>query len=433
MSHFHMKNPFPRTLFNPLIALVFTLLVFPKSTQAQDGEKIFKQNCAVCHAPFTGQKLTGPGLAGVFDRVPKGDWLNHWIMNNQKVIKSGDAYANKIYNEFGRANMNVFEGQLTDKDIDAVLAYLKKGPPAVVGVPGGAPGGAGVEAEEPAKTIEPLYLVLGVLVVLAILLVTLRSIRTALQNSRNRAAGLSDEKELTFWQESWNWIVNNQRLVGVLSIIVVCIGMKGCWDACYDIGVYYDWETEKGYKPEQPIKFSHKLHAGDNEIACQYCHSGVEKSRHAGIPSVNICMNCHKGIQSGPQYKEKEIAKIYEAAGFDPKEQKYDLSKQNPLKWIKVHTLPDFVYFNHSQHVVVGKIDCATCHGDLKKMTVAEQKSPLTMKWCIDCHRSTEVAMEGNAYYDRLHKALKEKYAGQREVRFTVEKIGGLECGKCHY
>jgi hypothetical protein len=83
--------------------------------------------------------------------------------------------------------------------------------------------------------------------------------------------------------------------------------------------------------------------------------------------------------------------------------------------------------------VVVGKIDCATCHGNLKEMTVAEQKNPLTMKWCVDCHRNTQVAMEGNAYYDRLHAALKEKYAGKYDVKFTVDKIGGLECGKCHY
>jgi hypothetical protein len=144
-------------------------------------------------------------------------------------------------------------------------------------------------------------------------------------------------------------------------------------------------------------------------------------------------MNCHKGIQSGPQYKEKEIAKIYEAAGFDPKTMTYDRKKENPLAWIKVHNLPDHVYFNHSQHVVVGQIECATCHGDVKSMTVAEQKAPLTMKWCIECHRKTEVAMKGNAYYDRLHAALKEKYAGQFDVKFTVEKIGGLECAKCHY
>jgi hypothetical protein len=276
-------------------------------------------------------------------------------------------------------------------------------------------------------------MILGVIVILAIMLVALRSIRTSIQNTANVKEGKEENPDITFWQEVKNWMSGHRRLVGVFAIIIAFIGMKGCWDACYNIGVYYDWKTQKGYKPEQPIKFSHKLHAGDNEIACQYCHSTVEKSRHAGIPSVNICMNCHKGISTGPQYAEKEIAKIYTAAGFDPKTGTYDNSKQNPLQWIKVHNLPDHVYFNHSQHVVVGKIECATCHGNVKEMTVAEQKSPLTMKWCIECHRKTEVAMEGNAYYDRLHKALKEKYAGQYDVKFTVEKIGGLECAKCHY
>ncbi len=429
-----MKNPSPRIPLKALIALVFTVFAFSKNLQAQDGEKLFKQNCAVCHTSHTDQKLTGPGLGGIFDRAPKGDWLKRWILNNQKLIKAGDPYAVKIYNDYGKASMNVFEGQLTEQDVDAIIGFLK-GPPPGPKVAAGGAGGAGTfeESSQPAGGIDPLYMILGVIVILAILLVTLRSIRTALQNSKNRAAGLPDVQDETFWQESRNWIGKNRRFVGVMVIIVVFVGMKGCWDACYDIGVYYDWETGKGYKPEQPIKFSHKLHAGDNEIACQYCHSSVEKSRHAGIPSVNICMNCHKGIQSGPQYGEKEIAKIYDAAGFDAKNGTYDESKQNPLKWIKVHNLPDHVYFNHSQHVVVGKIDCATCHGDLKKMTVAEQQSPLTMKWCIECHRETEVAMEGNAYYDRLHKALKEKYAGQYDVRFTVEKIGGLECAKCHY
>jgi len=248
-----------------------------------------------------------------------------------------------------------------------------------------------------------------------------------------RSKGATEIQDVTFWEEVKDWISGNRRLVGVLSIIVIFVGMKGCWDACWNIGVYYNYRTQEGYKPMQPIAFSHKIHAGDNEIACQYCHNSVEKSRHAGIPSVNVCMNCHKGISSGPTTGEREIAKIYNAAGFDAKAGTYDNSKQNPLKWIKVHNLPDHVYFNHSQHVVVGKIECATCHGDVKKMTVAEQKAPLTMKWCIECHRNTVVAMEGNAYYDRLHKALKEKYAGQYDVKFTVEKIGGLECSKCHY
>ena len=419
MSHFSLKS---------LFGAVFLFFAFSFGLKAQDGAKLFKQNCAVCHA-LTDQKLTGPGLAGVFDRAPKGDWLRNWVKNNEKLIKAGDAYANKIYNENGKAAMTVFES-LSDADIDAILAYVKAPPVAAAPTAGGPT--TDVATEEVKGGIDPLYLLLGSIVVLALILGALRSVRHSLQNSYNRREGKAETPEITFGQEVKEWISGHRRLVGVFVIIIAFGGMKSCWDACYDLGVYYDWETQKGYNPEQPIKFSHKLHAGDNEIACQYCHNSVEKSRHAGIPTVNVCMNCHKGIQTGPQYAEKDIAKIYAASGFNPKTGVYD-GPENPIKWIKVHTLPDHVYFNHSQHVVVGKQECATCHGDVKKMTTVEQKAPLTMKWCVECHRKTEVAMEGNAYYDRMHKALKEKYKGQYDVKFTVDKIGGLECAKCHY
>jgi len=426
MSHFSLKS-----LFGAVLMLVF----FTSAINAQDGAKLFKQNCAVCHSSHTDQHGTGPGLKGVFDRVPKPaeEWMTKWILNNEKVIKSGDAYASKIYGENGKAAMTVFEGQLNDKDVAAIIAFLK-GPAPVTPVAGGGNKPSGdVANTENVGGIDPLYLTLGVMVILAILIGALRSVRTSLQNTSNRSEGKAENPDITFWDEVKGWMSSNRRLVGVFSIIIVFMGMKGCWDACFNIGVYYDWHTHKGYKPEQPVKFSHKIHAGDNEIACQYCHNTVEKSRHAGIPSVNVCMNCHKGIQEGPTTGKTEIAKIHAAAGFDPSTGKYDESKANPLKWIKVYNLPDHVYFNHSQHVVVGKQECATCHGDLKSMTTAEQKNPLTMKWCIECHRKTEVAMEGNPYYERLHKALKEKYKGQYDVKFTVDKIGGLECAKCHY
>jgi mono/diheme cytochrome c family protein len=420
MAHFSLKSIF---------SAAFILVTFAFSMKAQDGAKLYKQNCAVCHA-LTDQKLTGPGLAGVFDRVPKGDWINRWILNNEKLIKSGDAYANKIFSENGKAAMTVFEGQLTDKDVEAIVSYIKSPPP-----PPGPPTsiiGETNQAAEAKGGIDPLYLLLGAILLLAIILTALRSVRQSLVNTVNKAQGKPEAEEMTFGQEVKHWMSGHRRLVGVIGIIILFVGMKSCWDACYRLGVYYDYRTQNGYKPEQPIKFSHKLHAGDNEIACQYCHNTVEKSKHAGIPSVNVCMNCHKGIQTGPQYKATEIQKIYDASGFNPKTNEYD-KPQNPIKWIKVHNLPDHVYFNHSQHVVVGKQECATCHGDLKKMTVAEQKAPLTMKWCIECHKKTEVAMEGNAYYDKIHKALKEKYKGQYDVKFTVESIGGLECAKCHY
>lgn len=423
MSHFSLKS---------LFGAVFLLFAFSFGLKAQDGAKIFKQNCAVCHT-LTDQKLTGPGLAGVFDRVPKpaDEWLIKWIKNNNKVIASGDAYAKKLVADNGGADaMSEFEF-LSDDEVKALVEYIKA-PPAPPTAKNSPAAVASEEGTEETKGIDPLYLLLGGIVIIAIIIGALRSVRHSLQNSYNRKEGKAELPEMTFGEEVKQWMGNNRRLVGVFALIILFAGVKSCWNACFDLGVYYDWETQKGYKPEQPIKFSHKLHAGDNEIACQYCHYTVEKSRHSGIPTVNICMNCHKGISTGPQYGETEIAKIYAAAGFNAKTGTYD-GPQNPIKWIKVHNLPDHVYFSHQQHVVVGKQDCANCHGDVKKMTVVEQKNPLTMKWCVECHRKTEVAMEGNAYYDKLHKALKEKYKGQYDVKFTVDKIGGLECGKCHY
>jgi mono/diheme cytochrome c family protein len=418
--------------------LILCLLGFG-SIYAQDGAKLFKQNCAVCHAAHTDQRLTGPGLKGVFDRVPKpaDEWLTKWILNNEKMIKAGDPYAVKIYNDYGKAAMTVFEGILTEADVKAILDYIKN-PPAdnAQTAAAGSAGAAAASDEEPAEEKDNtfLYVLLLSVVVLSILWVALRNVRVALENLNRKIEGKEIPEDKGIYQEVKDWFSRNRRFVGAMGVILVFVGMKSCWDACYNIGVYYDWKTQKGYKPEQPIKFSHKLHAGEHEIACQYCHTSVEKSRHAGIPSVNVCMNCHKAIQKGPKYGETEIAKIYEAAGFDPKTNTYDPNKQKPIEWIKVHNLPDHVYFNHSQHVVVGKIECQTCHGDLKTMTVAEQKSPLTMKWCIECHRQTEVAgIKDNPYYERMHQYLKEKYKGKKDVKFTVEKIGGLECGKCHY
>jgi len=419
-----------RSALNLLIGVLLTGFTLTNKALAADGKGLFKQNCAVCHA-MTDQKLTGPGLAGIADRAPKGDWLFNWIKNNEKMIKAGDAYANKIYKENGNAAMTVFEGTLSDDDIKAITEYIVNPPVEVKPTAAAGTAGDGEVTKETKGGIDPLYIILAIIVILAILITILRGVR----NSLSSVAHNTPEEELskTFWQEARDWSKGNRRLIGVFCIILLLIGMRGCWNSLFMVGVYYDKETDKGYKPEQPIKFSHKLHAGDNAIACQYCHNSVEKSRHSGIPTVNVCMNCHKGIQTGPQYGEKEIAKIYAAAGFDPKTGTYDKTKENPIQWIKVHNLPEHVYFNHSQHVVVGKQECATCHGNVKEMTVVEQKSPLTMAWCIECHRKTDVATEGNAYYDKLHAYMKEKYKGDHRKTFTVAEMGGLECAKCHY
>ena len=221
-----------------------------------------------------------------------------------------------------------------------------------------------------------------------------------------------------------HWVREHKKLIALLVIIAFVGGSVKGWYALAGIGI------SQGYQPDQPIKFSHKLHAGTNKIDCRYCHSGAEKAKNANIPSPNVCMNCHKYIQSGPVYGKAEIAKIYDAIGWDPAKQAYT-GIQKPIQWVRIHNLPDFAYFNHSQHVKVGKVECQTCHGPIQEMEQVAQFSPLTMGWCINCHRTTEVKMEGNGYYTKLHDDLKKKYGA--EARLTVDKIGGLECARCHY
>ena len=176
----------------------------------------------------------------------------------------------------------------------------------------------------------------------------------------------------------------------------------------------------KNYQPDQPIKFSHKVHAGQNQTNCLYCHFNAERSKFAGIPPAIVCMNCHIIVREGTRSGKYEIDKIYKA-----------IENNKPINWIKVHNLPDHVFFNHAQHVKAGKIDCAKCHGDVTGMDQIKQVSDLSMGWCVNCHRETGVQFDNKFYtkYEDLHKQLKEG----KISKVTVEKIGGTDCMKCHY
>lgn len=413
----------PQKQILAIFSFLFLSLVLNinQSFAATDGEKIFKQNCAVCHS-MGKNKITGPGLEGVMTRVPGGDWLHKWIKDNKAMIASGDAYAVGIFNSNNKENMTSFAATLSAEEIDATIKYLKDYKPPVSTDGPKTPGGTGVPAEQ---AVNPLALLIGIIGFLIIIVAVLRGVRHSLKNLQNEKSGLPEEETVGPWREFKNWIYAHKRTTVVIIFFITGGLLSSAWYGLKDIGVY------EGYHPEQPIAFSHKIHAGDNAINCQYCHSGAERSKTAGIPSVNVCMNCHKGISKGklPGGTE-EIAKIYAAAGWDPEKGEYN-KPQKAIKWIKVHNLQDFVFFSHQQHVKVGKQECATCHGDVKEMTTVKQDKQLTMSWCIDCHRKTEVpGMKDNPYYESLHKKLAEKYKGQA---ITVDKMGGIECGKCHY
>ncbi len=417
-----MNTRYNTPQIKPFAIIAFLLLSFLlnlSSVSAQDAEKLFKQNCAVCHS-LGKNKITGPGLEGIAARAPSDDWLRKWIKNNKELIKSGDPYALKIFAESNGADMTVFT-DLKDEEINSLIALIKNPPKEKVAVASAPEAGV---AKEEQNGVNPLGILIGIISFLIIIIAVLRGVSHSLKNIQNEKEGLPNEEAIGVWGEIKLWMNDHKRTLAVIILFVTGGLLSSGWYALKEIGVY------TGYQPTQPIAFSHKIHAGENAINCQYCHSGVEKSKIAGIPSVNICMNCHKGISKGPNTGTAEIAKIYEAAGWDPEKAEYN-KPQKPIEWVKVHNLQDFVYFSHQQHVKVGKQECVTCHGDLKEMTTAKQVSPLTMVWCIECHRKTEVpGMKDNKYYESLHKKLAEKYKGQT---ITVDKMGGIECGKCHY
>jgi mono/diheme cytochrome c family protein len=378
------------------------------------GEALFNANCKTCHRVTT--KLIGPALQGFEGRVPSTKWAIDWIHNSAKVIASGDEYANKIYNEYAKSQMTAFTG-LKDDQILSILAYVKnyKEPVAATApAAGGAQGGSGI----PEGYVDAILV--GMVIILILLVVILSLIVSALKKFLEEKNLSEEDREIVVSPITFSSVTTSPGFIFLIVFIVGMLTFKNVIDGLYSIGV------QQGYQPSQPIAFSHKIHAGQYEIECKYCHTGAMKGKQANIPSTNICMNCHSQIKVGTVTGEGEIAKIYKAAGFDPSTSTYS-GKTQPVEWVRIHNLPDLAYFNHSQHVNVGGIVCQTCHGPIQEMDVVKQYSLLTMGWCIDCHRKTDVNTKGNAYYDKLLEIHASKNA------MKVEEIGGLECSKCHY
>ena len=401
--------------------------VAPAATSGGDavkGKEIFNANCAACHK--LDAKATGPALRGVGAKYDKA-WLYKWIHNSGDLIKSGDAQAVKVFEENNKVPMTAFP-QLSEAEIDNIIAYTMEAKAVaaapVVGekVPGTDANAGGISND----------VILGALsLVMAILIVMLFLVNNVLRKvaAANGIEVAPKEPTLPIWKA----FVKNQFLVLVTSIFLLLASAFFVYGYLMQIGV------DQEYAPIQPIHYSHRIHAGSNGIDCNYCHSSARVSKHSGIPSLNVCMNCHKNIaevsdttatdEYSKAFYDKEIDKLYKAVGWDKVNQKYTGITQ-PVKWVRIHNLQSFVYFNHSQHVTVGGIACQSCHGPVQTYEIQKQFAPLTMSWCIDCHRKTEVKMEGNEYYTKIHEQLSKKYGVEK---LTAAQMGGLECGKCHY
>lgn len=440
-----MKKVPDRNHISKVLGIGFVFfLIFSVSLKAQDeatdqgdpskGKALFNQNCAACHA--LNKKMTGPALAGVADKYDR-EWLYAWIKNSAGLIKAGDPDALKIYNEFNQAAMTAFP-TLSNEDIDNILAYTSAPAPAVAAPLGATVAQGAADTQTSGISNE---MILGALVLVFGLLVMMLFLVNSTLKRIAEANGIVIEKEASEKRTPiWKAFAQNQFLV-LVSVILLLLG-----SAYFAYGWMMQVGIDQGYAPIQPIHYSHKVHAGDNKIDCKYCHSSARVSKHSGIPSLNVCMNCHKSIYEykgnpeGPsqddlangytnEFYTGEIKKLYKAVGWDEENQKYTGESQ-PVKWVRIHNLPDFAYFNHSQHVAVAGIECQTCHGPVEEMEIMYQYAPLTMGWCINCHRTTNVKVEGNAYYEKIHDELSKKYGVDQ---LTAAQMGGLECGKCHY
>ncbi|MEP6617434.1 MAG: c-type cytochrome [Ginsengibacter sp.] len=404
-----------------ICGILFTFFISSHHTSfALDGQTIYKTYCATCHKPDV--DFTGPALKGARQREPSKDWAYKWVGHVDEMLAS-DPYAKQLYTKYN-SKMTAFP-DLKKEEIAAVLdwadSYQKPGAPT------GTPGGVAAPVEDNSLLYGLLTLVLGVIGLI------LLQVNSNLKKLSDEKQGLRTPTPVPFYR--------NKAYLLVAVIVVFLVGGYYTIEGAIGLG------RMKGYQPVQPIFYSHKVHAGTNQISCLYCHGGAQDSKHANIPSVNICMNCHMSIKEyagDPVTREDgtsvngtaEIQKIYQYAGWNPDAKKYDRPGK-PIEWVRIHSLPDHVYFNHSQHVKVGRQQCQTCHGPIQEMPEVAQFTDLSMGWCINCHRETKVQFNddkgnGNKFYsiyEKFHEDIKNK----KYDSVTVEKIGGIECQKCHY
>jgi mono/diheme cytochrome c family protein/multisubunit Na+/H+ antiporter MnhG subunit len=412
--------------------LLFFLFSIYTAVHAQDGKQLFQQNCQTCHG--LDKALTGPALRGFTTRGPWGDKQNiyDWIHNPAGFMQK-DTYTQQLRDQYNGVIMQAFP-DLSNEQIDAIVEYVNSAPP-----PGQGAGTAADPGSQSAGDMEASNrnaVIFGVIsLIMAVIALILMQVNSNLKKLSDDREGIIRPEPVPFYR--------NKIYIAVLALLFFVVGGFFVGKGAIGLG------RQDGYQPMQPIYYSHKVHAGINQISCLYCHGSAWESKHAAIPSLNVCMNCHMSIstyEKGPKlYDENgteingtaEIEKLYKYAGFTPGKP-WDPKKAKPVEWIKIHNLPDHVYFNHAQHVNAGKVACQTCHGNIQDMDVVKQVSELSMGWCVNCHRDTKVDFfnhkdsSGNKFYSIYEKFHNDINSGKMD-NVTVKDIGGLECQKCHY
>lgn len=382
-----------------IFLIVFLFSAFSMAdSKAQNVAPPEWQQCTACHK--LGEKLIGPNLLGVTERRTE-EWIYSFIRNSQAMIQAGDPIAVELWEEYNKIPMASYD--FTDEQLKAILDFIEAYDPSQPVVYESAEQEVATEgaetAEEHAELEEflfehetfgpgntrPTFIIFTLLLLFGIVdLVVTKIIRA--------------------------------RFIHIIVILVSVFVMGEI--------VYVEAKAlgrQEGYSPDQPVWFSHKIHAGQNKIDCMYCHHTAMESKSAGIPGTNVCMNCHNVVRNGAITGTEEIAKVIES-----------WETGAPIEWVRVHNLPDHAFFSHAQHVNAGKRECQECHGPVEKMDRIVQVENLGMGWCINCHRRSEVQFEENGFYKEYVRYHEELESGLR-TRVTVEDIGGNNCQTCHY
>ena len=420
-------NPINRK-FALIIFFSFSSLV---EISAQNGQQLFNSKCASCHNVF--KDLQAPKLGGVLEGSYYGGDITKiykWVRNTTTMVAS-DPHYKGLKDQFQQVMTQFPASDLGDKDIDAIFDYINK---TYATAQGPKPPDKTTASPEASNQN---WIIFGIIsLIMAIIALILMQVNSNLKKLSDDREGILRPEPVPFYKNKV-YIALGTLLVFILVGYFVTQGAIG-------LG------RQTAYQPRQPIYYSHKVHAGLNQISCLYCHGNAWESRHAAIPSVNVCMNCHKAIQTydkGPQLYDEagneingtmEIQKLHRYAGFDPANAaKWNPSMARPIEWVKIHNLPDHVYFNHAQHVHAGNVQCQTCHGEITKMDEVKQFSELSMGWCINCHRETKVNFNytdstGNKFYS-IYEKFHNDLRNHRMDSVRVKDIGGTECQRCHY